>query len=166
MTVWTSVCSVIQRRKTPFSLGDRFQKRNLRSKMWQICDEFLEFVHSAVTTLCQLEKYAERTTTQTPSRFTNIYSSWRCITLDNPYCLHPQSLRAGTSKLGTVPHSQVKMTTCLNLDVILEGFALVSMRQTGSFRQTLSSLAWFSCSHKIQYIHNQTVVSSTRGSRT
>lgn len=139
MTVWTSVCSVIQRRKTPFSLGDRFQKRNLRSKMWQICDEFLELVHSAVTTLCQLEKYAERTTTQTPSRFTNIYSSWRCITLDNPYCLHPQSLRAGTSKLGTVPHSQVKMTTCLNLDVILEGFD-ISVHETDRLIQTNSLL--------------------------
>lgn len=50
--------------------------------------------------------YAENMTTQTSSGSTNIYNSWRCNTLDNPSCLHLQSLRAETSKLGTVPHSQ------------------------------------------------------------
>lgn len=51
-------------------------------------------------------KYAENTTTQTSSGSTNVSNSSRCNTLDNPSCLHLQSLVAETSKLRTVLHSQ------------------------------------------------------------
>lgn len=69
----------------------------------------------------------------------NIYNSWRCNTLDMASSRHLQSLRAKTSKLGTVPLLKVQMSTCLSLDVILEVFD-ISVNETGRLIQTNSLL--------------------------
>lgn len=107
----------------------------------------------------------QKPTTKTSSASTNISQirKRRAHLITLPIS-HLQSFSVKTSKLGTVRLSESPNDHLSGRWTGSQKFLTsMSTRQAGSLRQTRSFLAQLACSHKIQYIHNQTVVGSIRG---